>query len=301
MELSSIVFCFINASKTLMIYKEIPVKHSQLLEIVESYWTLIPNPQSDLHSTKALIVPDGTIGMFLQSNCIYREYEGKLSLFSGSYLFGQKSKPVYYHLTDPNVYCFGVKLKPQGMGKITKVSLSEFTDDFIETAEIFGQAAREMVAQVQEALQIATKIRAFENFLLSHLLEKQTYDQLILEKALSQIHQYKGFLSIKEICKSLNIGYKKLERVFNKKLGISPKIYACIVRFNQAIVTKYRNPEYNLTEIAHASGYFDQMHFIREMKRFSATTPSKYFFKHHHPLESFHQRLIQQRFQLYQC
>ena len=104
-------------------------------------------------------------------------------------------------------------------------------------------------------------------------------------------------MKTKEICGNLNIGYKKLERVFNQKLGVSPKTYACIVRFNQAIVMKHRYPEYNLTEIAYASGYFDQMHFIREMKRFSDTTPGKYFFKHHHPLESFHQRLIKQRFQ----
>ena len=195
-----------------MVYKEIPIKNIHLADVVESYWTLTPDRFTNIDTKRALIVPDGTVGMFLQSNSIYREYKGELSYFAGSYIFGQKSKPVYYHLTNAKVYCFGVKLKPQGMGKITKLPLAEFTDAFIETTEIFGQAAKEMEMQIQEAINLNDKIQIFEDFLCNQLPDWQNYDQMILEKALAKINQSKGFAAIIDICNALNIGYKKLEK-----------------------------------------------------------------------------------------
>ena len=54
---------------------------------------------------------------------------------------------------------------------------------------------------------------------------------------------------------------------------MNPKTYARILRFSKAYRMYENSPKYSWTEIAHASGYFDQMHLIRDFKVFAGVNP----------------------------
>ena len=67
-----------------------------------------------------------------------------------------------------------------------------------------------------------------------------------------------------------------MRNLFDNLVGISPKYYAKITRFNKAAQAMDRNPEAPLTHTALDHGYYDQAHFIKEFKEFSGITPSFY-------------------------
>lgn len=58
-------------------------------------------------------------------------------------------------------------------------------------------------------------------------------------------------------------------------MGVSPKLYARIVRFNAAIDHKLRYPVRTWTEIAHRLNYYDQMHMVHDFQDLAGDTPSR--------------------------
>jgi AraC-like DNA-binding protein len=91
-----------------------------------------------------------------------------------------------------------------------------------------------------------------------------------------------GNCSIEKIACRANMSIKTFERKFTEQVGISPKLFSRILRFNSAVALKLSDPHRSWTDIAHHCGYYDQMHFIKECKLFAGATPTR-FFKHAAP------------------
>ena len=79
--------------------------------------------------------------------------------------------------------------------------------------------------------------------------------------------------TVKDLAAIACLGKKQFERSFRSLVGINPKEYASIVRFQKALAMM-QSGESVLSQVAYASGYSDQSHFIREFRRFSGQTPA---------------------------
>ena len=70
---------------------------------------------------------------------------------------------------------------------------------------------------------------------------------------------------------------RQFERVFAQDIGISPKQYLKIIRFQYCIFQKQQNVRLNMTGLTYESGYFDQSHFVNDFKSMCGLTPRQYF------------------------
>ena len=57
-------------------------------------------------------------------------------------------------------------------------------------------------------------------------------------------------------------------------MGMSPKFYARIARFDKAFRMKTRQPQLDWLDVAYACGYFDFSHLMRDFRQFAEVTPS---------------------------
>lgn len=105
------------------------------------------------------------------------------------------------------------------------------------------------------------------------------------------ILQNKGIVSLDKLAHFANMSFRNFERRFIEEVGMSPKLYARIIRFYNAVENKMRHPEKSWTEITYEGGYFDQAHFIKEVKTFSAKTPDELFKYTPPPVEKFIERV----------
>jgi len=64
--------------------------------------------------------------------------------------------------------------------------------------------------------------------------------------------------------------------LFNKKVGLSPKLLYRINKFKKVIDLLQGNKKVNWTEVAYECNYYDQAHLINEFKRFSGLSPTEY-------------------------
>jgi len=78
----------------------------------------------------------------------------------------------------------------------------------------------------------------------------------------------------KELMATTRYSYATLERHFRRETGLTPKRYQTIHRFRQAINAIYGTASTDWLSYVERYGYYDQSHFIREVKRYSGLTPS---------------------------
>jgi transcriptional regulator GlxA family with amidase domain len=104
--------------------------------------------------------------------------------------------------------------------------------------------------------------------------------QTLLDDILEKIQQSGGQLSICELCEKEKISMRKLERSFNEVVGVSPKVYMRLVRFNR-VFKLIQQEDLSKAESTYLCGYFDQAHFNKDFKTFSGEDPGTYFKKNH--------------------
>lgn len=172
------------------------------------------------------------------------------------YLFGQKTQAASYSFAPGLFSAYGYKLNPAGIYAHFGIAAEELTDGYLKIDQ----------HQLPEE---------FKEFNTENDTRKR--DGIVpdtLEKLLSAIHANKGMVHIQQLTEDHGIGYKRAERLFKLYIGMTPKLYSRIVRFNYC-VKLFGHPLYNLTDIAYQSGYFDQNHFIKEAKKFTGHVPSE--------------------------
>lgn len=169
----------------------------------------------------------------------------------------------------------GVCFFPDGFYPFLKIPVSEFKNQVLGAGEAGVNLANTINERLKEAPDVATRLEILENELLLMLdLDNQTPENF--RKLFNILKHCEDSLQISEFCERNNIGIRKLERMFNKYVGVSAMTFSTLNRFqnslNQLLYTDYSK----LSDIAYGNGYFDQMHFIKEFKRFAGNIPKSF-------------------------
>lgn len=69
---------------------------------------------------------------------------------------------------------------------------------------------------------------------------------------------------------------KHLIHQFKKYIGLTPKYYQRILRFNEILEQIHHNERIEWAQVAYQCEYADQSHFIKEFKRFSGFNPREF-------------------------
>ena len=98
-----------------------------------------------------------------------------------------------------------------------------------------------------------------------------------IEDSIQQIKSTSGAIRIKDLYTNLNISKSKLEKHFNKEIGMTPKEFCKIEKINHFIRSYKEGYSSNLTELTYQCGYYDQSHLIKDFKYLLNTSPRKFF------------------------
>jgi AraC-like DNA-binding protein len=82
--------------------------------------------------------------------------------------------------------------------------------------------------------------------------------------------------AIKDLAVKLGISQKHLISMFSNKVGLAPKAFSRISKFQKVIHQLESIKRIEWTWIATDCGYYDQSHFIKEFSEFSGVNPSEY-------------------------
>jgi AraC-like DNA-binding protein len=90
-----------------------------------------------------------------------------------------------------------------------------------------------------------------------------------------RLTETEGRLPISAVTNELGCSRRHLTTRFREQIGLAPKAFARILRFDRAVRRLRSEGGGSLAEIAHDAGYYDQSHFNRDFRAFAGLTPTE--------------------------
>ena len=117
-----------------------------------------------------------------------------------------------------------------------------------------------------------------EKFFLREYLGRLEENPCV-DYAVSRITAAPESLTMEEISRAIGYSQKHFIHLFKHHVGVAPKSYLRIMRFNKTLTEISNTAEIDWSSLALDCGYYDQPHFIGDFKKFSGYTPEEYMAK----------------------
>jgi AraC-like DNA-binding protein len=149
--------------------------------------------------------------------------------------------------------------------------MHELIDTDQEARAVFGAWVNELEQRLGESRSFEDRIRIANTFSLSCCARLQSPDE-ITAAAMSVLYQ-QGSIQVPALAQQAGMSTRQFERRFTREIGMPPKLFARIARFEAALESKAVDCQ-SWTDVANQLGYFDQMHLIHDFKEFSGELPT---------------------------
>jgi AraC-like DNA-binding protein len=251
-----------------------PVQHPLLKKYIRFFWEL----HIDHAQLNHKIIPQRNINLRFNlsetSHCV--NINDKEYLLEDVYFLG-----LHDHFRNVNlklngkVDVLGICFYPDGFYPFLKIPVSEFKNQLLGADEVGFKLAININQRLKETHDVALRINILESELIL-LLNNNIYIPDNFRQLFKSLKSSDSSILLTEFCKQCNISIRKLERMFNKYVGISANTYSTLNRFHSSVNQILYNPNSKLSDLAYDNGYFDQMHFIKDFKRFAGNTPKNF-------------------------
>jgi AraC-like DNA-binding protein len=92
-------------------------------------------------------------------------------------------------------------------------------------------------------------------------------------EAVRAIREHRGLIDLAPLADALKTTPRSLQRLFQRDVGITPKAFVRIVRFQQ-VFRAWREDPTSLSRVAQACGYFDHAHLVRDFRELAGVPPA---------------------------
>lgn len=248
---------------------------SPLSRFIDCYWVI---ESSDPTPRREKIIPDGFSEIILHHSKAdpYRiNLSGRWEMQTKSLLGGQISK--YFYLENSGQSgMVGIKCKPTALTHLFNLTMTDYTDRVVDLYETGNNSLIEFAEYVQTIEHTETKLEALNRF-FGGLINDTDPTESPVDVAVNMIFAKHGTVSVKELVTAAMISERQLERLFQKYIGLSPKFFTRIIRFNY-IFQLMQQGDPTWADLSYQSGFYDQSHFIRNFKTFTGEDPSSYLY-----------------------
>ncbi len=234
----------------------------ELREFVRYYWVLESNepfsiltfpigcPQIIFHRKTPLYIP---------------ELDKSQEPFTIS---GQVNFPSHIQ-SDGNLEMIVAVFYPHTINLFINTPPSSFYNLEISGYDLENKQLNEIASRIFDSSNHSECIKILENWLIRNLKSS-----LNINRTANSIYQLLNNpdITINNLADTACLSKKQFERIFRDYVGMNPKEYARIVRFQRSLWMLQRGDR-DFVGIAAECGYSDQSHFIREFKSMTGLTP----------------------------
>lgn len=256
------------------VLKKYPVQHPLLKRYIKFFWEI----DADCMQLNHTIIPVRNIDLKfnLSDTPHYLNINNTSHLLEKVYFSGLQDHFRNARIAlKGKVHVLGICFFPEGFYPFLKIPVSECKNQVLGAGEIASFPPEIIYEKLMEATDIAARLNTLENELIS-ILDTRIQTPESFSRIIQSIIQSDPSMLVAEICQKNNLGIRKLERMFYKYVGISAKSYRILDRFQNSRNQLFSSDYSKLSDIAYNNDYYDQMHFIRDFKRFAGNTPKNF-------------------------
>ena len=247
---------------------------ASIKHFIDCYWMV---DDEDMTVKIQKIIPDGFPEIIFHYADPYKiQIEKSWALQSNFLLAGQITK--YFYLANSGrTGSFGIKFKPAALSQLFNLSMKEYTDKVVSLDHHDHpdlKSIKSILAAGRDYGRIIVQLNSFFEQLIKSLHPVVT----AIDNAVNVIFERHGMVSVSELSDACCIGERQLLNLFRRYIGLSPKLYARVIRLSFIFHLVQKNKE-KWTSRAYEAAFFDQAHFIKDFKKFTGVNPGKYAFE----------------------
>ena len=167
---------------------------------------------------------------------------------------------------------FGIFLKPFACWQLFRVPPAELAERHFDASSVLRRWVHELWLRLAELPTFSQWIRVAEEYLLP--FARNAIPLTPSMKTARFLIEHDPSIPVKQLAFHSAISMRTYERKFATEIGMTPKLFARIARFQRAIDTKRTTGE-SWTTVAQEAGYFDQMHLVRDFRSLGRRAPTQ--------------------------
>ena len=243
--------------------------HGRLRTLVDRFWLV-----QDAGGPRAAetICPDGRteIVLHLGDPMLERRKTGTIRQ-PRHLLVGQMAVPVTV-IPSGRVMMVGVRFAPGAMRRLLPIPQDRIAGQILELDAIWQVWTRETADRIASERDAAAKLEALERAVAALVPDGSPEAEAEwLDGAARRLQSSGGIASIDRLARDVGICRRQFERRFREHVGLPPRLFGRIVRFQRAFQALGHE---NGAAVAARCGFADQAHLVHEIKRFSGQTPT---------------------------
>lgn len=258
-----------------MEYREVPPS-PELAEQIECFWLLTGTGASG-ESEAQRVLPDGCPELIFNFGDPFQRLleNGRTEKQGRALVAGQLERAIRIRPTGA-VRLLGLRFRPGGAHRFLGFPQNELTGRIQELEAVAGMWARPLISEVLDARTRGEAKAALERVLVRRRRERTEAEQGV-EKAVDAILASGGMVLPGRLAEAMGISGRQLARRFERVVGLGPKRFCRIIRFQQVFRRVERGERVSWAAVAAECGYYDQAHLIKDFKEFSGETPPALF------------------------
>src|SRR5215510_7848456 len=251
------------------------LKNFSPLDTLKPFVEEISLIENDSSETSFRILPDGspTIILGLDKSELGNDWlkPGRCSLAFGGVQTRTLKKRLPRGTTGVSV-----RFKINGAAPFFPIPLSEIANRHVHVNDLWPGASERLLESLFAAENHPERIALLQNALVNRLESCEEFSSIRIVRAAVKLAQQAGMRRVGDLAKRIGVSDRHLNRVFQNAVGISPKQFVRILRFQQVVKVARQNAALNWAEIAADTEYYDQSHLIGEFKRLTGMTPAAF-------------------------
>lgn len=251
-----------------------------LSQLVDQYWSVETDLQIRTIHTE-LVVPDGTSQLiFHYGNPFLRQEKTRFTPQPELLLCGPETTAASVS-APAGSGMIGVVFKPAGLAPFFRLPIGLLTSQQLALHELIGREADELLDRLSAAQAFHSRIRVIESFLGHRLHIPCRFSWGISWEGAKRIAARPSSECLSSLAGDMGISRRSLERLFQNHIGLSPKRYLRICRFQKALAVLNSEAAPNLSQLALDCGYYDQAHLCNDFKKFCGLSPGAFICQRH--------------------
>lgn len=241
-----------------------------LRPFAERLWVLRTAP--DAPEEPSPVLPDGHVELIVHLGTPFSQVhrDGEVRRQGRVLLGGQLTEAVRL-VSAPNALMVGVRLRPHMGAVFTGVAQHTLTGDIHDVRSFDARLADRLEAHLAGRSDPADLAAACDT-LLSRECEGRAAHPGVA-RAVQAAEAAGGLLSVEDLSAAAGVSARQLERLFAHHVGLSPKAFLRVVRFQRVLAALRGQASPEWADLAVRLGYYDQAHFINDFRRFTGEAP----------------------------
>jgi transcriptional regulator GlxA family with amidase domain len=170
----------------------------------------------------------------------------------------------------------GVRFRPWGLRAFLGGALGEITDRRLNIADLAPALAERLVDEIASAKTLQQRAAILQRFIANFVEANARFQDLLPAVWTKRLITAGGAVRLTAVARECDLSLRQMERRFQAQVGMTPRLFANIVRFRAVFDKLNGHDRPDWVGLANDAGYFDQSHMNRDFRRFLGLSPSAY-------------------------